>query len=305
MKKFCIPVILAVLVAITALTAGPSAAAAPGSGYVMIGAAGNVYSFGSAPYCGGTTVTSFLGEAATDIELTPDGRGYWTLETYAVWYGDGGFSSSFYVSLHYCDGTTPLEYERSAFEYGSDTAGVLRRGEYATSMSITPDGSGFWVFTNHGRVFNYGSAQWYGDMGNVALNGPVYDSVATPTGKGYYMVASDGGIFAFGDAQFYGSMGGQPLNQPVISMAPDPDGVGYWLVALDGGIFAFEAPFLGSMGSIPLNKPVRGIVASPTGGGYLMVAEDGGIFTFGDVPFHGSLGANPPASPITAVSVIR
>ena len=27
-----------------------------------------------------------------------------------------------------------------------------------------------------------------------------------------------------------------------------------------------------------------------------MVAFDGGIFTFGDVPFHGSLGANPPAA---------
>ena len=36
------------------------------------------------------------------------------------------------------------------------------------------------------------------------------------------------------------------------------------------------------------------MVASPTGFGYLMVAFDGGVFAFGDVPFHGSLGGDPP-----------
>jgi hypothetical protein len=34
-----------------------------------------------------------------------------------------------------------------------------------------------------------------------------------------------------------------------------------------------------------------------------MVAEDGGIFAFGNVPFHGSLGANPPAFPVVAVAL--
>lgn len=58
-----------------------------------------------------------------------------------------------------------------------------------------------------------GNAQFYGDMGNVRLNGPVLDSVATPSSWGYYMVASDGGIFSFGDAKFSGSMGGKPLNK--------------------------------------------------------------------------------------------
>jgi hypothetical protein len=41
----------------------------------------------------------------------------------------------------------------------------------------------------------------------------------------------------------------------------------------------------------------------PGPNGYMMVAEDGGIFSFGDVQFHGSLGNNPPSSPITAVSL--
>jgi hypothetical protein len=69
-------------------------------------------------------------------------------------------------------------------------------------------------------------------------------------------------------------------------------------------IFAFNAVFLGSTANIRLNQPVNGMVASPTGQGYLMVADDGGIFTFGDVPFHGSLGGNPPFWPITSVAVM-
>jgi ribosomal protein L24E len=116
------------------------------------------------------------------------------------------------------------------------------------------------------------------------------------------MVAADGGIFSFGDARFYGSMGGVRLNQPVQSLVPDPDGTGYWLVAADGGVFAFQADFRGSMGAVRLNKPVTGMV--PFGNGYLMVGEDGGIFNFSDKAFHGSLGATPPADPITSVAAL-
>ena len=43
----------------------------------------------------------------------------------------------------------------------------------------------------------------------------------------------------------------------------------------------------------------------PFGNGYLMVGEDGGIFNFSDRPFPGSLGADPPADPITSVAVLR
>jgi hypothetical protein len=47
---------------------------------------------------------------------------------------------------------------------------------------------------------------------------------------------------------------------------------------------------------------VSGMV--PGSGGYLMVAQDGGIFAFGNVPFHGSLGSHPPASPVVAVALL-
>jgi hypothetical protein len=91
-------------------------------------------------------------------------------------------------------------------------------------------------------------------------------------------------------------MGGSKLNRPVMSMAPALDGSGYWLVASDGGVFAFDVPFYGSAGNLHLNKPISGMVPGTIG--YMMVAQDGGIFSYGNVIFHGSLGSNPPSSPV-------
>jgi hypothetical protein len=263
---------LAVLVVPLALFAQPAAAARTQGGYWMLTADGRVYNFGGASNLG-----SSPWPPAYDIAATPDGEGYWVVANYTT--------SNF--------GDAPDLREAIS----------LDPGEVVTSISSTPSGKGYWLFSDKGRVFPRGDAVSYGDMSGVRLNGPVLDAVATPSGHGYYMVGSDGGIFAFGDAAFHGSTGNIRLNRPVMSMAPNPDG-GYWLVAADGGIFAFDAPFFGSMGGTRLNKPVSGIVASPTGAGYLMVASDGGVFAFGDVSFYGSLGSNPPASPVVSIAAI-
>jgi len=215
---------------------------------------------------------------AVDVEMTADDQFYWILRSdgLVLW------------------GVT---------HYG-DAWGQLRSGETAVSLSATPDGAGYWIFTSLGRVLTFGTAEHFGDMDGQRLNGPVVDSVATPTGRGYYMVASDGGVFAFGDATFYGSMGGRRLNGPVNGLAPTADNGGYWLVASDGGIFSFgTAQFYGSMGGQHLNQPVVGMVGQ--GNGYLMVAADGGIFNFGQSVFHGSLGNREVSSPITALASKR
>jgi hypothetical protein len=249
------------------------------SGYWMVAADGRVYPFGDALHHGEPRL--LLGNAAAvDLEPTKSNNGYWILDDAGrvFAYGD-------------------------ARPFGNVNAARLAAGERATSLSRTVSGNGYWVFTNRGRVLTFGDAVSFGDVSGTPLNGPVLDSIVTPSGKGYYMVASDGGIFAFGDAKFHGSMGGQKLNAPVQSLVPDGDGEGYWLVASDGGIFAFKAPFRGSMGSHRLNRPVSGMV--PFGNGYLMVGEDGGIFNFSDRPFLGSLGAAPPARPVTAVAVME
>ena len=248
------------------------------SGYWMVDERGTVSSFGQAAHHGDIgTAAAGQRVVAVDVEPTPTRLGYWVVDN------DGrvfGFGDAGYL--------------------GGVAGGALAKGEKVTSMSTTRTGAGYWLFTTRGRALPFGDARFHGDMGKVALNGPVLDSIPTPSGNGYYMVAADGGIFTFGDARFAGSMGGKKLNAPVQSLVPDPDRGGYWLVASDGGVFAFDAPFRGSMGAVRLNKPVTGMV--PYGNGYLMVGEDGGIFNFSNRSFLGSLGANPPARPIVSVA---
>src|SRR4051812_41653019 len=60
--------------------------------------------------------------------------------------------------------------------------------ESVTSLSATPTGNGYWLFTTLGRALAYGDAPFLGDMSSHRLNGAVLDSVPTPTGRGYYMV---------------------------------------------------------------------------------------------------------------------
>jgi hypothetical protein len=269
-------------IACETLTGAPATAQLPApvanAGYWMLeGATSQVYGFGDA-YVSPRTVAPSVAIAAA-----PNG-GYLVL------------AASGKVSTHF------------ATWFGDVNTAGFAAGEVLTTIAGKPDGTGYWAFTNRGRAIPFGSAEFYGDMNGVTLNGPVVASAVTPTGRGYWMVASDGGIFNFGDATFSGSTGNLVLNQPVVGIAPDLDGRGYWLVAADGGIFAFDAPFRGSLpGTLPagsrLNKPVIGALAY--GNGYLMVAADGGIFSFSDKPFLGSLGDAPPANPIVGVAVWR
>ncbi len=267
----------------TAPTIGVLPGLATRTGYWMLSAAGDVYSFGNAQYLGGTAgVTGQLpfGITATHLEPTPSGDGYWIVDGLGRVYAFG-----------------------DARWFGNANVPTLTAGELITSQSATSTGNGYWLFTNRGRVLPFGDATFHGDMANTRLNGPVLGSVSTATGRGYYMVAADGGIFAFGDATFFGSMGAQRLNAPVQSLVPTSSGNGYWLVASDGGIFAFgDAKFRGSMGATKLNRPVVGMVRFGTG--YLMVGADGGIFNFGDKPFLGSLGDRPPIVPIVSAAAL-
>jgi len=91
------------------------------------------------------------------------------------------------------------------------------------ALAVTPDGGGYWLFTNRGNVFEFGNAPFYGDVGHLVLNGEIIDAAPTPDGTGYFMIGSDGGIFAFGSAEFRGSipqvLGSTPLNAPVVGIS--------------------------------------------------------------------------------------
>ena len=174
---------------------------------------------------------------------------------------------------------------------------TLNPGEAVIALSVRSATDGYWLFTNRGRAFAFGAAQFHGDAGGLALAAPMISAIATPDGLGYYMVAEDGGIFTYGTATFYGSipqvLPGVELDARVIGIVPSPTGKGYLLIAADGGIFTFgDAKFFGSIpGVLPgvaLDAEVVAVIAQPNG--YLMVAADGGIFAFGTAAFHGSLG---------------
>jgi hypothetical protein len=240
-------------------------------GYWMLGADGSVYAFGNAKNYGSRPDLT-----AAHLTPTRSALGYWVVNR-------GGHVDGFGDARSYGD------------------AGVLRAGEFVTSMSATSTGRGYWIFTTAGRVFARGDAKFYGDLASTRLNGAVIDSIPTASGRGYYLVAADGGVFAFGDARFHGSLGSRHLNQPVIGLVPTATGNGYWLVAADGGVFAFgDASFRGSLGATRLNRPIVGMVRF--GNGYLLAATDGGVFDFSSSPFLGSLGSRAPAAPIIGLA---
>ena len=247
---------------------------------------------------GGAPIPVPVGNAATAISVaTPTGGGgAWVLSSDGRVYGYGNAEFHGHVDM-------------GRLAPGERLTAIIGHTSYYWGRAIIfddpdvvqPQGDGYWVFTDRGRVFAFGNAPFYGDVSSLPLNGPVIAAAATATEQGYYLVASDGGVFSFGDATFEGSMGGRPLNEPVVGMATDPDGTGYWLIAADGGIFAFDAPFRGSIPGhlspgVSLNRPVIGGV--PHGDGYLMVASDGGVFNFSSHPFAGSLGATQLDAPV-------
>jgi len=187
--------------------------------------------------------------------------------------------------------------------------GTLEVGERPVTLSMSPSGWGYWIFTSRGRVFRFGDARDIGDLLAFDLAADIIDSVAAPTGDGVYMIGSDGGVFALGGAQFAGSipqvLPGVVLNAPIVGIVPDPDGDGYWLVAADGGVFGFDAPFRGSLPGVltpgtKLVASVNGMV--PFGDGYLLVAADGGVFNFSDQPFDGSIGGQTLDSPVVSIA---
>ncbi len=250
---------------------------------------------------GGVVMVADLDEQVRDIGLAdvarPVGGGLLTAYRSGEVSGTGGAQT-----YDDCNADSPITQKRKRPMLASD--------EVVTSISPTPGGDGYWLFTNLGRVLDCGAAVHFGDLSAITLAGEIIDSVATPTGKGYYMVGADGGVFAFGDAVYRGSvpeaLPGVTLDAPIVAITVTGTNRGYRMVAADGGMFNFgDAGYFGSipevLPGIPLAGPVIDMVASDTG--YLIVADDGGIFNFGRSSFHGSLGATAIPERIRTVLV--
>jgi len=178
-----------------------------------------------------------------------------------------------------------------------------------TSTATT---NGYWLVGSDGGIFTFGSAQFYGSTGNLALQRPVVGMTLTADRHGYWLVASDGGVFTFGDAGFFGSIpglgiapagspgSGKTLNAPIVGMVPSADGGGYFMVAADGGVFAFgDAKFEGSCPGIgACSGAAVSVMPDASGNGYWVVTATGHVYTFGDAAYFGAPG--PQSTPITS-----
>ena len=76
---------------------------------------------------------------------------------------------------------------------GDDGLGV-RTISFTGAGIIPPTWHGYWLVGSDGGIFSFGSAQFYGSMGGVALQRPVVGIVAAQGDDGYWLDASDGGV---------------------------------------------------------------------------------------------------------------
>ena len=179
--------------------------------------------------------------------------------------------------------------------------------------SVPTSTHGYWLVGSDGGIFTFGSAQFYGSTGSLALQRPVVGIVPTKDDGGYWLDASDGGVFSFGDTQFYGSIPGlglrpagsglpNSLNAPIVGMVPSNDDGGYFMVASDGGVFAFgDAHFAGSCPGIGgCSGAAVAVLPDASGNGYWLVTQTGNVYTFGDAPYDGAPG-NTGSSVTSAV----
>ena len=192
---------------------------------------------------------------------------------------------------------------------GSSTAGSVEVAQTpAPPIPPTPPGPpatshGYWLVGSDGGVFSFGSSQFYGSTGSLALQRPVVGISPTGDRGGYWMVASDGGVFAYGNAGFVGSIPGlgvhpagsgwpNSLNAPIVGMVPSRDGRGYFMVASDGGVFAFgDARFAGSCPGIGgCAGAAVAVMPDASGNGYWIVTKNGSVYGFGDASYQGAPG---------------
>lgn len=156
---------------VVAMTSSPS-----GRGYLLVTATGKVHAFGDARAWGSAPA----GARIRDIAITPLGRGYWLLsdDGTAHPYGDARFPSpmrgaavgrgavSFALSANgrgfwavRSNGSVASYAAQSYGNLSTYTSGSTRRG---TRLRAVTSGDGYYVLTNDGLVYSFGSARYHG-----------------------------------------------------------------------------------------------------------------------------------------------
>ena len=114
--------------------------------------------------CGGARrlfvgIVSWNTDSFRSIAATPDGQGYWLVDS---------------------DGTVSTHGD--AASYGSMAGRPLVSP--VIHIAATPDGKGYWLVAGDGGVFAFGDARFLGSMGGRPLNEPVVALMSTSDGAG-------------------------------------------------------------------------------------------------------------------------
>jgi hypothetical protein len=186
------------------------AATSNGKGYWLADAAGNVYPYGNAPtrtnpipyhpvigivraphdhywlysdygdvyhgkgtsFYGSPPHSHIVDKKITGMAATPDGKGYWLVDS-----------------------------RGRVYPYGDATT-ARPSGVHGKVLGIVAAaGGGYWLYTAGGNVYHAGGAPWYGSAlhrGSGAAK--ITGMSATPDKQGYWLVDSSGHVYSYGDA---------------------------------------------------------------------------------------------------------
>lgn len=229
--------------------------------YWLYTASGNVYpSLGTAWY-GSPSASRYHGSSVTGMAASSDGGGYWLLTTAGgvFAYGDArrlpgprlsapvrGIVTAPRGGYWLYSAFGNVYPARGTAWYGSPATRGFR-GATITGMAATPDGRGYWLVTNTGRVYAFGDARRL----SVRYGGrSVAGIVAAP--RGYWLYTAQGGVIASPGSAVYGSPAGSRYRgSSVVGMTASSDGKGYWLVTSAGTLYTYGD-------AIPLLAPKPG-----------------------------------------------
>ena len=167
-------------------------------------------------------------------------------------------------------------------------------------MAATITADGYWLATDSGQVFGFGS------VGTVDVDlGPLDDESVvgiTTAGSGFRVVTARGRVLNH-NASPHGDWGSTSgADRPVVGIAGTPTGEGYWLLDARGAVAARgDARWQGDVAQLSLLGSATQVVATPSGQGYAIVSSAGPLYSFGDAQVMGSSHWDSPPSPAQAI----
>ena len=230
-------------------------------GYWAVTSTGNVHGEAGTPLFGSL---ANKGTDRLDLVPTPDGSGYWMIESggKVSAFGDANSTHGFtaicpplvdatvdaashsdaYWAVDQCGNV----YSRgAAHSYGSATGS----GIHIVAMAAAHDGKGYWLVDRNGTAYRFGTA----GSGSFTLcsHCTIVDAITDPAG-GFWALTNTGAVIPGANAP---SWGDEPGESDFTTMAATADGGGYWV---------FEQPAGGTVSVHAFGDATRGTTIKGT-----------------------------------------